>query len=137
MKKNLIIAAVLLFLSTSVFAQVSVIANPSTPDSKLDAVKLSNIFTLVINKWDNGSKIVLFDNSTGDVRGKFYNFISKDPMSVKKEWLKKQLMGEGKAPDILGSDAEVISRVSSTPGAIGFVSSSSVSGNVKVLLEIK
>lgn len=137
MRKLLFIAVLLACATISLQAQVSVIANPSTPDTQLDGIKLSNIYTLVINKWDNGSKIILFDNSTGDVRNSFYTYISKDPMAVKKEWLKKQLMGEGKAPDILGSDSEVISRVASTPGSIGFVKTSSVTDGVKVLLEIK
>jgi len=136
--KNLLsglIFFVLIVISTQ--AQVSIITNTSSPEMKLDGIKLSNIFSLVITKWENGNKITLFDNSNGDARTKFYNFISKDPITIKKEWLKKQLMGEGKAPEVLGSDSEVISKVASTPGAIGFVSSSSVNNTVKVLLEIK
>jgi len=51
--------------------------------------------------------------------------------------MKKQLTGEAKAPETIGSDEDVIKKVASTPGSIGYVKASSVTGEVKVLLEIK
>jgi hypothetical protein len=51
--------------------------------------------------------------------------------------LKKQFSGEAKAPESLSSDDDVIKKVASTSGAIGYVKSSSVHGPVKVLQEIK
>jgi ABC-type phosphate transport system substrate-binding protein len=58
-------------------------------------------------------------------------------MQIKKVWMKLQLTGEGQAPEGLGSDDEVVSKVASTPGAIGYVDAAKVNDNVKVLLEIK
>ncbi|MGE5498048.1 MAG: hypothetical protein ACM3Q2_08265 [Syntrophothermus sp.] len=127
---------ILLFSAVSLFGQVSVIANKSVSDASLSASKVGSIFTLETTKWSNGSKIIVFDNSS-DVNASFYQGIGKSTMAVKKEWLKKQLTGEAVAPENLGGDAEVIRKVSSTQGAIGFVSSSSVNGSVKVLCQIK
>jgi ABC-type phosphate transport system substrate-binding protein len=56
---------------------------------------------------------------------------------MKKLWMKVQLTGEGQPPTGVGSEDEVLSKVASTPGAIGFVSSDKVNGSVKVLLTIK
>lgn len=135
--KIILIAAVIIFGAISVNAQVSVVANKSVSESSINASSLANIYTLTTTKWNNGTKVVLFDTASEDIKNSVCTFISKDALALKKEWLKKQLTGEAKAPQAISSDSEVISKVASTPGAIGFVKSSSVTGDVKILLEIK
>ena len=135
MKKIIISIFVLFGLYTSLTAQVSVIANKSVGETAVNAAKAANIYSLVVTKWDDGSKIVVF-NQTGDAADAFYSAIGKTEIALKKEWMKKQLTGAGKAPESLGSDAEVVSKVASTPGAIGFVKSSSVTGDVKIIAEL-
>lgn len=135
MKNFIIIIVATVFILIPVKAQVSVIANKSVSET-VNVSKVANIYSLTQTKWSSGSKIVVFDNNS-DTKTNFYKEIGKDQMSLKKEWMKKQLTGEAKAPESLGSDDEVISKVSSTPGAIGFVKSSSVNSNVKVLVELK
>jgi ABC-type phosphate transport system substrate-binding protein len=135
MKKIKILMIMVILVAFNSFAQVSVIANKSVSEN-ISVSKTASIFALDITKWSNGAKITVFDN-TSDVKSSFYGGIGKDVLSLKKEWMKKQLTGEAKAPESLGSDSDVISKVASTPGAIGFVRSSSVSGSVNVILELK
>jgi hypothetical protein len=45
-------------------------------------------------------------------------------------------MGEGSPPEPAGSEAEVLSKVAKTPGAIGFVRSDMAGDSVKVLAVI-
>lgn len=139
MKKIILyISGFIIFSCITMHAQVSVIANSSVAESKLEATKISNIYSLVTTKWSNGSKIIVIDQtSSADTKEKFYNFIAKDPSSIRKEWLKKQLTGEAKAPETAANDEEVIAKVLSTPGSIGYINSSSVKSGVKVLAEIK
>jgi ABC-type phosphate transport system substrate-binding protein len=136
MKRLTIAVLLIIFAAINVEAQVSVIANKSVTESSLASNKVASIYSLETTKWSNGNKIVVFDNN-GDSKPAFYSGIGKDQLAIKKEWMKKQLTGEAKAPEALGSDSDVIAKVSSTPGAIGFVKSSSVTSSVKVLLEIK
>lgn len=134
--KNAILLFVLIILFVlPVQAQVSVIANKSVGET-INTSKLANIYSLTVTKWSDGAKIIVFDNNS-DTKNIFYKGLGKDQLSLKKEWMKKQLTGEAKAPESLGSDDEVINKVASTPGAIGFVKSSSVNGNVKVISELK
>lgn len=135
MKKFIMLLVIL--ISFTLHAQVSVIVNKNVADDSIDKTKLGNIYSLVVSSWSDGTNIVVFDNSSDDLRTKFYDFISKDQMALKKEWMKKQLTGQGKAPEKITSDNTMISKVSSTPGAIGFIKSSSVTDKVKVLIEIK
>lgn len=132
---NLVLVLFLAIVTTG-YTQVSVIANKSVSDASLTKAKVAQIFSLDLTKWSNGEKIIVFDNAS-DVKAGFYAAIGKDAMALKKEWLKKQLTGEAKAPASLGSDGDVISKVSSTSGSIGFVKSGSVNSSVKVLVEFK
>ncbi len=137
--KNIIKTIVIFtFLGISLNAQVAVVVNKSVSESSLNAAKLGNIYSLSSTKWEDGSKVVVFDQSTdGDVKNKFMSFIGKDALGLRKEWMRKQLTGEAKAPKALGSDADVISKVSSTKGAIGYIDASSVVDAVKVVATIK
>lgn len=47
------------------------------------------------------------------------------------------LSGDADPPDFLDSEEEMVNKVASTPGAIGFVDQSKVSGDVKVLIIIE
>lgn len=135
MKNILLIIAFVAGINIVSIAQVSVVVNKSVTESA-NAQKVALIYSLDATKWSNGSKVVVFDNSS-EASSSFYKGIGKDLLTLKKEWMKKQLTGEAKAPLVLGSDADVIAKVSSTPGAIGYVKSNSVNPSVNVLLELK
>ena len=131
-------AAIILLAAVATQAQVAVIANKSVPESSVSSSKLSDIYSLRLKTWSNGSAIVpvTFKSDNEDSQ-KFFNSLGKSTMEMKKLWMKLQLTGEGQPPVGVGSDDEVLSKVASTPGAIGFVSADKVNGSVKVLLTIK
>lgn len=118
-------------------AQVAVIANKSVADSKITVSKAAEIYLLKSKTWSDGKGVVPFTLKTdNDASSKFFGAVGKSSMELKKVWMKLQLTGEGQAPEGLGSEDEILSKVASTPGAIGFVSASKVNDNVKVLLTI-
>jgi ABC-type phosphate transport system substrate-binding protein len=139
MKINkLLIAAFVLLLSINVSAQVAVIANKSVPDNSIDVSKLTDMYELKVKTWSDGKSIVPFIlKSNEDINDKFFDAIGSSFMSMKKKWMKLQLTGEGRAPEACSSEDEILSKVGSTPGAIGYVSASKVNDNVKVLFTIK
>lgn len=137
-KRILLVLAMLLFCAIGAQAQVAVIVNKSVPAASLNGAKLSDLYSLSTKTWDNGTKVVVFDQKTdNDVKSKFYSFVGKSAADMKKVWMRVQLSGEGKAPEALSSDDEVIKKVASTPGAIGYVSADKVTGDVKVVATIK
>lgn len=138
MKKNIliVIAAVILF-SISGYSQVAVIANKSVGESSITAGKAGDIYSLKTKTWSSGSGIVRFTlKAESATTTKFFGAIGKSAADMKKAWMKIQLTGEGQAPEALGSEDEVLNKVASTPGAIGFISASKVNDKVKVLLTI-
>lgn len=138
MKKTLVsIAIILLVFSIEAYSQVSIIANKSVGAGSIDKAQLKNIYTLDLKKL-GGAELAPFDLSDdGGTKDKFYSFIGISAGDIKKIWLKLKLNGTGTPPKSVGSDSEMLEKVKSTPGAIGYVSSSKVTGDVKVLLEIK
>jgi len=135
--KGVMLLMVLLVCAVGVMhAQVAVVVNKSVGVSSLSASELQDIYTLSTKDWKSGGKIVPFDIKVDAVKDKFYGYLGKSSPDLKKIWMRVQLSGEGKAPEPLGSDDEVVERVASTPGAIGFVSADKVKGNVKVVATI-
>ncbi|MCH6560005.1 hypothetical protein IH799_06575 [candidate division KSB1 bacterium] len=55
---------------------------------------------------------------------------------MKSIWLKKMLSGEGDPPLSMRSEDELLEKVASTPGAIGYVNQVKVSEEVKILLAV-
>ena len=136
MKYIVSLLIILILAVLRVDAQVVVIVHKSVNISTLNAAQIADVFTLSTRVWPGGEKIIVFDQKGESVRKSFFDFIGRSPMDVRKKWLRSQLSGEGKAPETLDSDDEVIQRVASTPGAIGYVSAGKAKGNVKVIATI-
>jgi ABC-type phosphate transport system substrate-binding protein len=137
MKKFLVVIAILVLCGIEARAQIAVIVNKGAGISTATASNVSDIYTLSTKEWKDGAPIVVFDQKTeGTTRTKFYEFIGKSPIELKKVWMRIQLSGEGKAPTAVSSDEEMVQKVASTAGAIGFVASSKVTGDVKVVATI-
>lgn len=132
-----LLVALALFASTVAQAQVAVIANKSVPEGSISISKLDDIYSLRQKTWSDGKAIVpLALKSDNEVTQKFYDALGSSSMEMKKLWMRAQLTGEGQPPEGMGSTDEILEKVESTPGAIGFVEASKVSGKVKVLLKI-
>jgi ABC-type phosphate transport system substrate-binding protein len=137
MKRTMILLLVLIALISAGQAQVVVIANRSVPVSSIDTETLVDIYMLAHTKWQNDVPIRVFALKKGSQSmEQFYAHIGMTILALNKQWLRIQLTGEGRAPLVLGDD-EIVSRVAATPGAIGFVDHSRVTGDVKVLWEIE
>lgn len=139
MKAKLIFLFLLfLCIKAEVSAQVAVIVNKSVPVNSVNKAKLLEIYSISQKKWDNGQKIVVFDlKSEGSAKEKFYRYIGKSNAELKKTWMRVQLTGAGSAPQALYSEDEIISKVASTPGAIGFIEQKNVNGSVRVVAKIE
>lgn len=118
-------------------AQVAVIAHKDVPESALSKTKLVDIYTGDIQKWKGDLDIVVFDlKQKGKVKDDFYDYLGKSPSRLKSVWMKRMLSGEGDPPIAAENEAEMLTKVAETPGAIGFISTAKVTDAVKVLLSI-
>lgn len=116
--------------------QVAVIANKSVPVDEVTSQQLLDFYTGDVKLWENKDPVIVTDlKPEGEVKALFYEFLGKAfPDEV--DLAEKMLSGEGDPPEALKSESEVLQKVSSTPGAIGFVSEANISDDVKVLTVI-
>ncbi len=130
----------LLSAPISLRAQVAIIVNKSVKITSLEPQIVADIFTLNVQKWDNGLRICVFDwKGINRIKENFYKYLDITPDDMKKIWLKKQFSGKGLPPYACESEADVIERVASTPGAISYVSTTAArsSNKVAIVAEIR
>ena len=131
-------AFLLLLLSSASLAQVAVIVNKSVPIKSADASAILDIYSLNTQEWSDGTPIIVVaTKGNEDTAQKFFQYIGKRPLDMKKLWMRAQLSGEGKPPVALNSDEDVVARVASTPGAIGFVRELNAGSSVKTVAIIE
>jgi ABC-type phosphate transport system substrate-binding protein len=136
MKRPILLTLLLIGIATGAQAQVAIIAHPSVPGNTIDAQTVVQIMMLTRTKWSDDEPIRVFTLKKGTATAeKFYAQFGLNPLVLNKQWLRVQLTGEGRAPAVV-TEAEMANRVASTPGAIGFVDISHVTGNVKVLRQV-
>ncbi|WP_250655865.1 phosphate ABC transporter substrate-binding protein [Alkalimarinus coralli] len=121
-------------LSASVFADVAVVVHPSVSDSA-SKKQISRIFLGKSKKLPGGQKVTPIALSEGNAARDEFNdkVLGKSDSQLKSYWSKLIFTGKGQPPSELDSDADVVAKVSSDPGTIGYISQESVTDAVKVL----
>ena len=134
------LAASLLFLVVhTASAGVVVIGNKGLSVDSIAAAQVVDIFLGKMTKLPDGTPLTVIEHKDGDtVKEEFYDkVVGKTPSQLKAYWAKLVFTGEGVPPKEYGGDQAVMRHVSGTPGAIGYVSDTSVDKSVKVLFEGK
>ncbi|MBT8343059.1 MAG: hypothetical protein HKP58_01605 [Desulfatitalea sp.] len=113
---------------------VVVIANKSVSDSSLSGEELKNIFLAKKSQWSSGGSINFAILKQGAAHEAFLKqYIQKTPDQFERYFRKLIFTGKGKAPTTLSDEKEMVSYVSSTAGAIGYVSSGTDTNAVKTI----
>jgi len=122
-------------LKAAAESEFKVIVNESNPTDSLDKDKISRLFLKKETKWEGGQQVLPVDQSEGSkVREAFTKEVhNKKVSAVNSYWQQMIFTGRAVPPPKKGSDEEVVEYVKSHPGAIGYVSSSASTEEVKVL----
>ena len=109
----------------SAAAAFRVIVHPQVKGNEVPRAVLSAIFLKQALKWGDGRPVVPVDQSTQSaVRRAFSNdVLGQGIVEVQVYWQRKITAGLV-PPPVKTSDEEVVAFVASTPGAIGYISSS-------------
>lgn len=111
-----------------------VIGNRSVPVSSLDPRDVKNIYLGKMKVWDNGMKVQFVTLKDGDIAERFLKqYVKKNPSMFSKYWKKKVFTGGGKPPKAFSREKDLVKYVAETKGAIGYISSKSLSESVKIL----
>jgi ABC-type phosphate transport system substrate-binding protein len=84
----------------------------------------------------NGENVMLIFQRQGSTREEFETkVLQRTGADLTAYWSKLIFTGKANAPVEVGGDADVKSKVNSTPGALGYISDGAVDGSVKVLFK--
>ena len=112
-----------------------VITNPSVSEKTLSKSSLRAIFGMRLHTWPDGTAVKVFvmpDDAA------LHAAFSKEklnvfPYQLRSAWDRLVFSGTGQAPDTVASADEMLARVASTPGAIGYLPKSKTDSRVNVL----
>jgi hypothetical protein len=114
---------------------VEVIANPDVAVSSVSQNALRAMFAMKLLQWPDGRPVRVFvlpdDNPLQ--RAFCKEKLDLYPYQLRQTWDRMVYSGTGQAPTEVGSEAEMLSRVARTPGAIGYVRNSRLNDAVRVL----
>lgn len=128
---RLLAAATLCAVTGAALADVAVIINPSAARTPSQA-EVANIF-LGKDRSLKGYDL----KGWNPTKEAFYTQVTnKNEAQLKSYWSGLVFTGKGQPLTALDNDAEVVSRVASDSGAIGYVDSKAVTGAVKVLFTL-
>lgn len=117
------------------YSKVAVIANKGVKASGVNKAKITDMYSLDLLEV-GGTQIKLFDfEGNNTTKTDFFETLGKSPTEMNKVWLKKKLTGNGNPPTKVGDDAEMLKKVASTAGGIGYIDAGKVDGSVQVLAE--
>ena len=138
MRSTFALLALLMLATLHAPAQVVVIANRSVPESSLTPAQVLDIYLLNARTWSDGQVVSLMCLRENElVEKKFFGILRRTPLEMRKVWLRAQLSGQARPPEMITTEEDMVHRVAATPGAIGFVTREKVQGNVKILLTIE
>jgi ABC-type phosphate transport system substrate-binding protein len=127
----------IIFAARSVLASEAyeVVTNPGVSEKTLSKGSLRAIFGMRLHSWPDGTAVKVFvmpDDAP------LHAAFSKEklnvfPYQLRSAWDRLVFSGTGQAPDTVASADEMLARVASTPGAIGYLPKSKTDSSVHVL----
>jgi len=135
MKRTVCLALVLfLCLSASAIAGELVIVNSSVSVTALDPDALKNIYLGNKSQWSDGTRIIPVMLERGPAHESFIkNVVKKSLAQFSSYWQQAIFTGKGQPPQSFASEAELVSYVAKTKGAIGYIGPSTAHEGVKVI----
>lgn len=129
----------LLLLTALPAAAVDVIANRAVPGSSLAQASARAYFGMRLNKWPDGRPIQVFVLPDGHPA---HAALCKEqlnlyPYQLRQSWDRLVYSGMAQAPIEVLTEDEMISRVATTPGALGYVRRVKPNEPIKILTVVE
>ncbi len=128
----------LLLLPLPGVAEIVVIANPSVPVDQLDRNAARLIFSMRRSQWPDGTpmRVVVMPDDHPLHRAFCSEVLHLYPRQLRRVWDRQTYSGTGQSPETVATPEEMLERVATRPGAVGYLPREKVDRRVK-LLEVK
>ncbi len=112
------------------------VVNSALTQNSVSRNGLSAIFRMRLRQWQDGSPITVFvlrDNNP--LHQQFCKqVLNVFPHQMRRSWNKLVFSGTGQAPVTVASKDEMVDKIASTPGAIGYLSDEDITEDIKILI---
>ncbi len=135
-----LLSGVTMLFSTAVFvtkshAEVVVITNSTVGMDSMPKDELKKIFLGKKIKWSDDMRIKVTALKKGEVHKEFVKMYTKKSTSQFKNYWKNMIFtGKGMPPKQFETESELIDYVSTTDGAIGYISTDKKTDDIKILI---
>jgi hypothetical protein len=132
-----LLGALAISVATATAADIKVIANSSVGASSVSADELKGVFLATKSSLGDGSHVEPVLLKSGAVHEAFLkDYVGKSDSALETYYRSLVFTGKGSMPKAFATDAEVVSYVEKTKGAVGYVGAGTSTTNAKVL-EVK
>lgn len=112
-----------------------IIANPDVPVSSVSQSALRAMFAMKLLQWPDGRPVRVFVLPDDNPLHRTFCKEKLDlyPYQLRQTWDRLVYSGTGQAPTEVDSEADMLSSVARTPGALGYIRKSRLSDAVHIL----
>jgi ABC-type phosphate transport system substrate-binding protein len=132
--QRVVLTCVSVFTVISAYGDIAIVVHPSNTTA-LDKSALERIYMGKTNNLNNGRAALPINATKGAATRAEFNklVIERSDAQINAYWSKLLFTGKGTPPKELATDQEIIATVSANEDAVGYVDSSAVTDNVKVV----
>jgi ABC-type phosphate transport system substrate-binding protein len=104
-------------------ARLVLVVHAENKIAQIDRTALRNIYLGLTTFWANDIRVKPYNRIHDGASGKlfFREVLGMTPARYRYTWQKQQLSGQGVEPEVVGSAANLVARVASNAGAIGYI----------------
>jgi hypothetical protein len=108
---------------------------PATSEQTISLTSLRAIFGMIQREWPANTpvKVFVLPDDTAEHTNFSKSVLQLFPQQLRSAWERGVFSGHGSYPEQLASSQEMLRRVASTPGAIGYLRASEVDATVRVI----
>lgn len=116
-------------------SEVVVIVAPTSGGQSVSRSTLRAIYGMRLHKWPDGMpiRVFVYRDDHPDHVAFSKSVLQVFPHQLRQAWDRLVFSGLGQYPEQVATPQEMLTRVSATPGAVGYVKSSEVNQNVHIL----
>jgi len=104
-------------------ARLVLVVHATNKVSRIDRSSLRNIYLGLTTFWDNDVRVKPYNRVHEGAIGKpfFRDVLAMTPARYRYSWQKQQLSGQGVEPEVIATAANLVAKVASSAGAIGYI----------------
>lgn len=111
------------------------VINSTNQQDSISRNGLSAIFKMRLLRWSDGSAVTVFVLNDDDPLHKQFckQILNVFPHQMRRNWNKLVFSGSGQAPILVESKTEMIKKIASTPGSVGYLNLKDLTDGIKKL----